>query len=81
MPPPFRRFTPISPEAVAVAVLNGVHKKQYRVVIPSQPKRLLLADAISPRLGDLIVRLMSNRMFASLIGIYRGRVYEHSKSY
>lgn len=81
MPPPFRRLTPISPESVAEAVLNGVYKKQYRVIIPSQPKSLLIADAISPRLGDLIVRLMSNKTFASLIGIYRGRVYEHSKSY
>ncbi len=81
MPPPFRRFTPISPEAVAETVLNGVHKKQYRVVIPSQPKRLLLADAISPALGDMIVRLMPNRVFASLIGIYSGKVYEHNKSY
>ncbi len=81
MPPPFRRFTPISVESVAEALLRGVHKKQYRIVVPFQPKMLLLADAISPRLGDLIVRLMPNRVFASLIGIYSGKVYEHSKSY
>jgi len=77
MPPPFRRMTPITPESVAEAVLGAVDKKHLRVIVPSQPKRLLLADAISPRLGDLIVRLMPNRAFSSLIGIYRGRVYEH----
>ena len=77
MPPPFKRMTPISVESVAAAVLNGVYKNQPRIVVPFQPKMLLLADAISPRLGDLIVRLMPNRVFASLIGIYRGKVYEH----
>ncbi|MGH7800506.1 MAG: SDR family NAD(P)-dependent oxidoreductase [Thermodesulfobacteriota bacterium] len=81
IPPPFKRFTPISVESVAYAVLRGVHKKQYRIIVPFQPKILLLADAISPRLGDLIVRLMPNRVFASLIGIYSGKVYEHNNSY
>jgi len=81
MPPPFKRFTPISAESVAGAVLRGVHKKQYRIIVPFQPKMLLLADAISPHLGDLIVSSMPNRVFASLIGIYSGKVYEHNKSY
>jgi NADP-dependent 3-hydroxy acid dehydrogenase YdfG len=76
MPPPFRRMTPITAESVAEAVLEAVYKKHLRVILPSQPKRLLLADAISPRLGDLIVRLMPNKVFSSLLGIYRGRVYE-----
>src|SRR3990170_3039384 len=80
MPLPFKRFTPISAESVAEAVLKGINKKQYRVIVPFQPKMLLLADAISPRLGDLIVRLMPNRVFASLIGIYSGKVYDN-KSY
>lgn len=77
MPSPFKRFTPVSVEFVAEAVLNGVEKNQARIIVPFQPKMLLLADAISPRLGDLIVRLMPNRVFTSLIGIYRGKVYEH----
>ncbi len=76
MPPPFRRMTPITPESVAEAVLRAVDKKHLRVILPAQPKRLLLADAISPRLGDLIVRLMPTRAFSSFIGMYRGRVYE-----
>jgi NADP-dependent 3-hydroxy acid dehydrogenase YdfG len=77
MPPPFRRFTPIPVEKVANAVLDGIEKNRPRIVVPFQPKMLLLADAISPRLGDLIVRLMANKLFSSLIGIYRGRVFEH----
>ncbi len=81
MPPPFRRFTPIPVESVAEAVLNGVDKNQARIIVPFQPKFLLLADAISPRLGDLIVRLLPNKVFSSLLRIYRGKTYEHSKSY
>jgi short-subunit dehydrogenase len=38
MPPPFRRMTPITPESVAEAVLEAVHKKHLRVILPSQPK-------------------------------------------
>ena len=79
MPPPFRRFTPISVESVAEALLRGINKKQYRIIVPFQPKMLLLADAISPRLGDLIVRLMPNRVFSSLLRLYRGKIYEHNE--
>ena len=38
---------------------------------------LLLADAISPKLGDLIVRLLENKQFGRLIGSYKGSVYRH----
>lgn len=78
MPPPFRRMTPITPESVAEAVLGAVHKKHPRVIVPSQPERLLLADAISPRLGDLVLRLLQNGFFATLIGTYRGTLYKHN---
>ncbi|MEQ9619231.1 MAG: SDR family NAD(P)-dependent oxidoreductase [Deltaproteobacteria bacterium] len=78
MPPPFRRLTPITPERVAKAVLDGIHSNQQRIVVPFQPNMLLLADALSPRLGDLVVRLLENRIFATLIGTYRGNVYEHN---
>ena len=37
----------------------------------------LLAAAISPRLGDLIVRLLENKLFSRLIGSYKGSVYQH----
>jgi short-subunit dehydrogenase len=81
MPPPFRRMTPITAESVAEAVLKAVDKKHIRVIVPSQPKRLLLADAISPRFGDRIVKMFSNPTFAYLIGIYRGNVYEHNEPF
>ena len=77
MPPPFRNLTPIPVEDVASAVLDGVHKKRLRTVVSFPPKMLLLADAISPRLGDLIVRLLENKLFGRLIGSYKGSVYQH----
>jgi NADP-dependent 3-hydroxy acid dehydrogenase YdfG len=81
MPPPFRRFTPIPVEKVAEAVLNGIGKNRPRIVVPFQPKMLLLADALSPRLGDLIVRLLPNKIFASLLRTYKGSLYQHNRSY
>ena len=80
MPPPFRRMTPITVDSVAKAVLNGVYYNQARIVLPFQPKVLILADAISPYLGDLIVRLLANKIFARLLGTYKGKVY-HEISY
>ena len=80
MPPPFRRMTPITVESVANAVVNGVYYNQARIVIPFQPKVLMLADAISPHLGDMIVRLLANKIFARLLGAYKGKVY-HEISY
>ena len=78
MPPPFRRMTPISSESVAKAALNGIYKNKERIIIPFQPKTLLLADAVSPKLGDLIVRLLPNKVFAFLLRTYRGSVYKHA---
>jgi hypothetical protein len=79
MPPPFKNMTPVTVKRVAEDILQAVLKRQPRVVIPFPPKLLLLQDALSPRLGDLIVRMFSNPIFASLIGMYRGKVYEHHK--
>jgi len=75
MPPPFRAMTPISVESVAQAVVNGVYYNQARIIIPFQPRLLMLADAISPHLGDLIVRMLPNKIFSRLLGTYRGRLY------
>ncbi len=80
MPPPFRRFTPIAVETVARAVLDGVEYNRARVVVPFQPRMLFLSDFISARFGDLAVRLIQNKLFATLIGTYRGRVYRHGVS-
>lgn len=80
MPPPFKGMTPVTVESVAKSVLNGVYYKNARIVVPFQPKILMFADAVSPYLGDLLVRLLPNKMFSRLIGTYRGHLY-HEKSY
>jgi len=80
MPPPFRGITPISVESVAKAVVNGVYYNQARIIVPFQPKLLLLADAISPHIGDLVVKLLSNKVFSRLLGTYRGRLYHEIKN-
>jgi len=77
MPPPFRAMTPRTPEFVAAGIVNAVSKQQPRVVMPAPPHTLLLGDALSPHIGDLIVRLLSKPLFSYLVGMYRGRVYEH----
>lgn len=80
MPPPFRSMTPITVESVAEAAVKGICHNQARIVVPFQPKMLMFADAVSPRLGDMVVRLISNKKFARLFGTYRGKVY-HEISY
>lgn len=80
MPPPFRRLTPIPVETVAKAVLDGVEHNRARIVLPFQPRLLFLSDLISARLGDLTVRLLQNKVFSTLIGTYRGAVYQHGVS-
>ncbi|MCK5391743.1 MAG: SDR family oxidoreductase [Deltaproteobacteria bacterium] len=79
MPPPFRGMTPISVESVAKAVVNGVYYNHARIIVPFQPKLLLLADAISPRIGDIIVKLLSNKVFSRLLGTYHGKLYHEIK--
>lgn len=79
MPPPFRAMTPISVESVAKAVVNGVYYKEARIIVPFQPRLLILADAISPYIGDLIVKLLANKAFSRLLGTYRGRLYHERK--
>jgi short-subunit dehydrogenase len=80
MPPPFKGMTPVTVESVAKAVLNGVYYNNARIVVPFQPRMLMLADAVSPYLGDLMVRLLPNKIFSRLIGTYHGHLY-HEKSY
>ena len=78
MPPPFRRFTPIPVETVGKAVLDGIYNNKPRIIVPFQPKLLLFADAISPNIGDLVVRLLPNKIFAFLLRSYKGKVYKHA---
>jgi NAD(P)-dependent dehydrogenase (short-subunit alcohol dehydrogenase family) len=77
MPPPFRRLTPMTPERVADAALRGIVRNTSRIVVPSQPKLLFLADALSPRLGDFVVELLQNRFFSWLLRTFRGTRYQH----
>ena len=80
MPPPFRRLSPIPAGQVAEAALKGLSKNRPRIVVPWQPKLLMLAQAISPRLGDLVVTLLQTRMFSWVFRTFRGRTYQHSSS-
>ena len=78
MPPVFSRFTPISAQKVASAVIDGLRRRTPRIVVPAQPKIVMLAQALSPRLGDLFVRLMQTRWLPRLLRTYRGgRTYVH----
>lgn len=77
MPPPFRSLTPIPVHWVAAAVLDGVARRRARVVVPFQPRLLMVGDAFSPRYGDRVVRLLESKIFGRLIGSYRGSVYRH----
>lgn len=80
MPPPFRRLTPIPVETVARAVLDGIMHNKARIIVPFQPRMLFLADMLSPRAGDLVVRLLQNKVFSTLIGTYKGSLYRHGVS-
>lgn len=77
MPPPFRRLTPIPVEQVAQAALNGISKNTPRIVVPWQPKVLMLGQAISPRLGNFILRVLETRLFGWVFRTFRGTTYHH----
>lgn len=77
MPPPFRRLTPIHVDQVADAAVKGLARKAPRISVPWQPRLLMLAQAISPRLGDLFVTVLQTRAFGWVFGTFRGRTYQH----
>jgi NAD(P)-dependent dehydrogenase (short-subunit alcohol dehydrogenase family) len=78
MPPPFRHMTPLAPEVVGRAVVRAVHRRQRRVVLPRIANTLLLAEALSPRLGDLVARALTVRPVAWLLGLSRGQTYHQA---
>ncbi|MGC8780419.1 MAG: SDR family NAD(P)-dependent oxidoreductase, partial [Anaerolineae bacterium] len=47
---------PIPPEQVAHAIVRAIRQRQAEVVLPATAWALLLADWLSPRLGDWAVR-------------------------
>jgi NAD(P)-dependent dehydrogenase (short-subunit alcohol dehydrogenase family) len=78
MPPPFQRLTPIPVEQVAQAALSGISKNTPRIVVPWQPRVLMLGQAISPRLGNFILRVLETRLFGWVFRTFRGTAYQHS---
>lgn len=78
MPAPFRHMTPISAESVARAIVAAIQHKRARVVVPWQPRVLMLLDTIFPRYGDGMVRLLAKSWFVFLLGMNKGRRYQHS---
>jgi NADP-dependent 3-hydroxy acid dehydrogenase YdfG len=75
MPPPFRHMTPLSSDDVARAVVSAVQHRKRRVVLPRPANALLLGEALSPRLGDLIATALTRRTIAKLFGMSRGSTY------
>lgn len=71
MPMPFRCMQPQTPETVARRIVNAVSKHSSRLIIPWQPRLLLLSEALSAWLGDLMVRLLAKPWFMILIGMYQ----------
>jgi NAD(P)-dependent dehydrogenase (short-subunit alcohol dehydrogenase family) len=78
LPPPFRHMTPLSADDVARGVLHAVRRGKRRVVLPRRANSLLLGEALSPRLGDLIATALSTRSVASLLGLSRGQTYHEA---
>ena len=71
MPAPFRYMKPLTPETVARQIVKAVGKHSSRIVIPWQPRTLLLSEAFSAWLGDVMVRLLAKPWFMAMIGMYR----------
>jgi NAD(P)-dependent dehydrogenase (short-subunit alcohol dehydrogenase family) len=78
MPPPFRHMTPLTSEAVARAVVRAVRRGAPRVVMPGPAKLLLLGEAFSPRIGDLMASALAQRSFIRLVGMSRGKTYHQT---
>ena len=78
LPPPFRHMTPLSPEDVGRAVVAAVRHHRRRVVLPRTANMLLLGEALSPRIGDLIASALTHRRIAALLGMSRGRTYHET---
>ena len=80
MPPPFRHMTPLSSDEVAKAAVTAVRRGQRRVVLPRTANMLLLSEALSPRLGDLVATALTKRRIAALLGMSSGKTYHETIS-
>jgi short-subunit dehydrogenase len=80
MPPPFRHMTPLSSEDVGRAVVAAVRRGKRRVVLPRTANMLLLGEALSPWIGDLVAHALTLRPIAQLLGMSRGQTYHQAIS-
>ncbi|MGI5405279.1 SDR family NAD(P)-dependent oxidoreductase [Streptomyces chartreusis] len=78
MPPPFRHMTPLSAHDVARAVVAAVRQGKRRVVLPRMANMLLLGEALSPRIGDLIATALTRRRIARLLRMSGGKTYHET---
>lgn len=78
MPPPFRHMTPLSADDVARAVVTAVRRGTRRVVLPRTANMLLLGEAVSPRIGDLIATALTRRPIARALRMSRGKTYHET---
>ncbi|MDZ4235571.1 MAG: SDR family oxidoreductase [Dietzia sp.] len=78
MPAPFRHMTPLASERVARAVVAATHRGTRRVVLPRTANMLLIGEALSPRLGDLIATALTVRAITRLLGMSRGTSYHEA---
>ncbi len=75
MPPPVRHMTPLSSEDVARSVVTAARRGTPRLVLPRPANFLLLGEALSPRVGDLIAAGLARRPIARLVGMSKGSTY------
>ena len=78
MPGPFRHMTPLSPDDVGRSVVTAVRRNRPRVVLPRMANMLLLGEALSPRIGDLIAFALTLRPVIGLVGMGRGKTYHET---
>ncbi|CAN5582467.1 hypothetical protein BH11ACT6_BH11ACT6_12570 [soil metagenome] len=78
MPLPFRRMTPLTPDDVGRAVVAAARRGTPRVVLPRQATLLLLGEAVSPRIGDLVALALSKPLFARIIRMNNGTTYHQA---
>jgi NADP-dependent 3-hydroxy acid dehydrogenase YdfG len=78
MPAPFRHMTPLSADDVGRGVVAAVRRNRRRVVLPRTANMLLLGEALSPRIGDLIAFALTLRPVAGLLGMSRGKTYHET---
>ncbi len=71
MPKPFAFMKPMAPEKVAQGIVRAVRKRSPRMVLPWQPRLMLLGDTVSAGLGDWFVRMMEKPWWMRLIMMYQ----------